>query len=205
MSPVADAPQRILDSADALFAERGFAAVSIRDVAERAGVTKALVFYHFESKAKLFAQVVERYYRRHADALAEGAKGSGTRRERLHRMLDAYLDFLEENGRYVQLVHREISAGGEAVEPIRRGLASLHGWLEQSLGDLLPASGPRSARQLFVSFSGLATAYYLYAPALEDLFGSDPLSPAAKRERRAHLHWMVDRIFDGLVEAAEAA
>lgn len=198
MARVPETRDRILDAADALFAEQGFAAVSVRDIAERAGVTKALVFYHFESKAKLFGGVVEGYYARHAEALVRGAAGGGDRREKLHRMLDAYLDFLEENRRYVALVQREIAAGSEAMAPIRKGLSSLYRWVAENLKGLAPETGPLSARQIFVSFSGLATTYYLYAPVMEEIFGEDPMSVAGRRERRDHLHWMVNRTLEGL-------
>lgn len=49
----------ILDAARMLFAKHGFRGTTIRSVAERAGVDLALVHYFFESKAKLFAAVIE--------------------------------------------------------------------------------------------------------------------------------------------------
>lgn len=50
----ADVKQAIRDSATHLFAEQGFAATGVRDIAERAGVDPALVIRHFGSKAALF-------------------------------------------------------------------------------------------------------------------------------------------------------
>lgn len=49
----------VLDSAADLFAERGPAATSIRDIAERAGVNHGLVFRHFGTKEKLVARVLD--------------------------------------------------------------------------------------------------------------------------------------------------
>ncbi|RME64538.1 MAG: TetR/AcrR family transcriptional regulator, partial [Alphaproteobacteria bacterium] len=51
---------RILDAAEALFARRGFHAVSLRDIAQKAGVQLALSHYHFGSKDDLFRAVVDR-------------------------------------------------------------------------------------------------------------------------------------------------
>lgn len=198
------ASARILQAADDLFAARGYAGVSIRDIAERAGVAKGLVFYHFGSKAELFEQILEHYYQRHAAALAAGAAEGGDRRERLHHMLDAYLDFLEENRSYVQLVQRELGTGSEATGAIRRGLGNLYGWVSEILEGLVPEAGPLAARHFFVSFSGLAITYYLYAPVMEGLFGEDPMQPARRRERRAHVHWLLDTAFDRLLAEADA-
>lgn len=49
----------ILNSAFAVFAEKGYAGASIADIAEAAGAPKSLVQYHFESKEKLFQACCE--------------------------------------------------------------------------------------------------------------------------------------------------
>src|SRR5271169_5940979 len=51
---------RLLDAAEALFAERGFYGVTTRKVANAAGVDVALIYYHFKSKSSLFDGVFER-------------------------------------------------------------------------------------------------------------------------------------------------
>lgn len=52
--------EKILDAAEALFGAQGFAAVSLRDITSRAGVTLALASYHFGTKDNLFEAVVAR-------------------------------------------------------------------------------------------------------------------------------------------------
>ena len=56
----ADTRRRILDAAELLFAERGFHAVSVRDITTAAGVDVALIHYHFGSKPLLFESVFMR-------------------------------------------------------------------------------------------------------------------------------------------------
>lgn len=51
---------KILDAAEALFGERTFDTVSLRDITQRAGVTLALASYHFGTKDGLFADIVAR-------------------------------------------------------------------------------------------------------------------------------------------------
>ncbi len=51
---------KILDAAEGLFGERGFDAVSLREITERAEVTLALASYHFGTKDQLFEDVVAR-------------------------------------------------------------------------------------------------------------------------------------------------
>lgn len=56
----ASTPQRILDAAEALFAEHSFDGVTTRDITSLAGVRLNLLSYHFGSKQKLFEQVIDR-------------------------------------------------------------------------------------------------------------------------------------------------
>ncbi len=56
----ADTKTRILDTAEVLFAERGYSATSLRDITAEAGVNLAAVNYHFGSKEALLAAVFER-------------------------------------------------------------------------------------------------------------------------------------------------
>lgn len=56
---MSDTRQRILDIATALFAERGYAATSLADIAERLGTSKAALYYHFRSKAAILEALVE--------------------------------------------------------------------------------------------------------------------------------------------------
>jgi len=196
---VKETPARILEAADELFAARGYDAVSVRDIAQRAEVNKALVFYHFENKAALFERVVESYYGAHADALAAGMPADGDLRARLHALLDSYLDFVEGNRRYFQLVQREIAEGSERLALVRHGLHLLYERVAEILGDALPDRGPLDVRQFFVDFSGLVNTYYVYAPVLDEMWRGDPLSDANRNTRREHLHWMVDTVLERLL------
>jgi AcrR family transcriptional regulator len=54
-----DARERLLDSALAVFAEKGFAQASVDEIAERAGYSKGAVYWHFDSKDDLFWSLLE--------------------------------------------------------------------------------------------------------------------------------------------------
>ncbi len=190
--------EQILTAADELFGDRGFAAVSMRDVAVLAGVNKALVFYYFGSKEELFEAVLERYYQAHREALAGAFATGGALRERLHTVLDAYVDFIVANQRYPRLVQSVVTGSPEHRPLIERNLTSLYAYVEDALAGTAPEQGPRAARHLFVTLSGAVINSFTYAPVLEPMFGSDPLSDVALSERRAHLHWLVDILLDAL-------
>jgi AcrR family transcriptional regulator len=58
--PTSDTKSTILDAAEALFSEQGFAATSMRELTQRAGVNLAAVNYHFGSKDDLIREVLRR-------------------------------------------------------------------------------------------------------------------------------------------------
>ena len=195
---------RLLAAAAALFGERGFDGVSARAVAERAGVNKALVFYYFGSMEALFGRIVDRYYEAHGAALRAAAGDDAPLATRLHRMVDAYLDFIDSNRHYPGLVQSQLTSHGSEIDAIRRSMAALYEGIAGLLAEVTPADGPLAARHFFVTFSAAVVNTFTYAPALAGIWAGDPLSVAAIAERRAHLHWLVDTLLGRLVADAAA-
>ena len=66
-----DRPQEIADAAFAAFAEKGYAATRIDDVAKRAGVSKGLTYLYYKTKEDLFKAVVRNVVVRRVDALLD--------------------------------------------------------------------------------------------------------------------------------------
>lgn len=194
-----DTATRIFDAADELFGQLGFEGVSVRDVAERAGVNKALVFYHHNSKEELFEKVLQRYYDAHHHALLEASEVDveGTR-ARLHGVIDVYLDFIDSHQRYPRLVQNLLSGPPRHLKFIQQALAPLFLWTERALEGIAPAEGPLAARHFYVTISGAVINYFTYSDALEGVWGRDMTSPEAVEERREHLHWVLDVFLDGL-------
>jgi AcrR family transcriptional regulator len=63
VTPISDTKEQIMSVAERLFAERGFAGTTLRNVVSEAGVNLAAVHYHFGSKEELFRAVVARFAR----------------------------------------------------------------------------------------------------------------------------------------------
>ncbi|WP_405137914.1 TetR/AcrR family transcriptional regulator [Nocardia sp. NBC_01388] len=61
----------LLDAAEAVFAEKGFTAATLDDIAHTAGYTKGAIYKHFTTKEDLFLAVSDRYWRRYFDTFAE--------------------------------------------------------------------------------------------------------------------------------------
>ncbi|GAA2790930.1 TetR family transcriptional regulator C-terminal domain-containing protein [Nonomuraea dietziae] len=80
----------LLKTACEVIAAQGFGHTRTLDIARAAGVSQALLFYHFETKDQLFAQALVYAARRDLDSLAKLDRAGGTPVERLRHLLRLY-------------------------------------------------------------------------------------------------------------------
>lgn len=66
-----DARTAILDAAEVLFAEQGFAATTIKQIGGKSGQNPALIYYYFDNKATLYRHILDRIF---GDIIREGAQ-----------------------------------------------------------------------------------------------------------------------------------
>src|SRR5258708_891470 len=87
--------RQVVEAGSKIFAEHAFEEISMRQIAEAAGISKPLLYHYFPSKLELFkAAVAERAGE--LQRLIEPT-GEGTPFEQLARSLDAYLGWIENN------------------------------------------------------------------------------------------------------------
>lgn len=82
----------LVEEATKLFAERGFAATSLDDVARAASVTRGAVYHHFAGKQALFSAVVEEQERLSIDRIAASMTGYDDLWESCMAGIDAFMD-----------------------------------------------------------------------------------------------------------------
>ena len=76
---VKDSTQRILDVAEALFMDRGYSAITLRDIADELGIKQASLYYHFPGgKEQIFVAMAERLFERHREGLEAALEDAGT-------------------------------------------------------------------------------------------------------------------------------
>ena len=86
---------QLIEVGGAVFAERGFEATSVEEIAKRAKVSKPIVYEHFGGKEGLYAVVVDREVEHIVRRIAE-AVATGSPRERLEAAVVAYLAYVKE-------------------------------------------------------------------------------------------------------------
>jgi len=177
-----DTRQRILDRAEALFAERGFAGTAVRDIAREAGLTPASLYNHFESKQALYEAVLERGVRPLLELLRDmpGREAPPGRDEAaIDETIDSIMAHLARHPRFPRLVQHEALTGGAYLA--RLGRSYLRPLIEQGLAAMKRETGtPWSEEELPRVISAwlfLVFGHFTLAPVLGVVFEEDPLSP----------------------------
>lgn len=80
---VASGRERIIDAAFRKFADLGYSGVSMQQIADAAGVTKATLYHHFEDKEDLFLAMMREQFGRSQERLARSVDAGATFREKL--------------------------------------------------------------------------------------------------------------------------
>lgn len=110
----------ILAAAERVFARAGLAGARTDLIAAQAGVNKALLYYYFQSKEKLYQAVLEdlfeQFNRQALQVLAE----PGSAREVLLRYVSLHFDFISARRRHAPLFQQFVSAGGKFSEGLVR-------------------------------------------------------------------------------------
>lgn len=98
--------EKILRAASELFAERGYAATSVREIASMAGCTKPALYYYFQGKEALFLETLRFESDWVAETMAEVVNVDQPMRDRLIGGMQLFLDQLSSNARGMRLLMR---------------------------------------------------------------------------------------------------
>jgi len=105
--------EQLLDVGRALFAEKGFEATSIEEIASRAGVSKPVVYEHFGGKEGLYAVVVDREMSDLLDRLTE-ALSAAHPRMLVEKAALALLTYIEEQTDGFRILSRDSPVAGSS-------------------------------------------------------------------------------------------
>lgn len=146
-----DAVDRILTAAEACFREAGYTGVSLREIAERAGISKSSVLYHFESKDHVFAELQLRVYRRLASNVTESVgSAGGAAADRARIALDSLIGAVRQGNDltvHAMLGARALTNPDDAPH-VRRMRRELRALLQGTLHEIFAVDGEPMPREL---------------------------------------------------------
>lgn len=167
---------QLLETARALFAERGFYGVSIAQIADELGLTKQALLHHFASKEKLYGEVLKGISDELAAARRRALSDDDDARVQLRRFLVGMMARSREEKERARLLMREL------LDNTRRADTAGAWYLKPLLDDLIAmvkalprwnSASDAEALALVYQLIGAANYYAISEPTLRGIFGDD--------------------------------
>ena len=169
--PKAERKAQMLDVAEVVFAEQGYLAASMDEIAERVGVSKPMLYEYFGSKEGLFLACVERARGRLFEEIASAVRGAGDAEGALRAGVEAFLSFADQQRATWTVLFGEGGSFGQAAASIRAEQAGL---IAQLLREAVAWPGEPDAEHLDALahiFVGAAEAIAFWAVDHPDVSG----------------------------------
>lgn len=191
--------ERILDAAEDLFAEKGYAATSLGDVADRVGIRSPSLYNHFRNKEALYEAVLERLLLEFSRPLQEMVELEELSQERVLQWLNTIVRQHHSNPNLARLLqHAALSGGPHTNEIIERLFSPMFQTPEQAQveGDYFGQLSHMGLQPWAVmAFNNLVMSYITMAPMYRDLLGQDPFSEEALDKQLALINTLLKAVF----------
>lgn len=183
----------ILKSALEEFAQEGVTGARTDEIARRAGVNKALLYYYFKDKEGLYAAALEQVFSGlHARVSIVFDDGTLPPKQRLLKYVEAHFDYIASSPWYPRLVQREFMRGsGKTLSPVANRILERYGKPIYSKLAALIREGVETGDfravdplQTLTSILGTIVFYFISLPAQQVMAPGDPASPERIAMRR---------------------
>jgi AcrR family transcriptional regulator len=186
---------RILAAAEEVFAARGFAGASTREIAARAGVNISSLHYHWASKETLYLAVFRNVFDHITELLGKAVQGVQAaqldRREAVDRVMAEAFDYFADHPNVTRLLVRRIVEDQEGDAGLERDVlepawSMFDAWL--GLGVSRP---PGESRLFMLSLYSVVLVYLLDSQAYQGLLGGSVRESPLREQVRAHVLHLV--------------
>lgn len=183
----------ILAAAARLFARDGYAAISMRDLAEEIGITPAALYHHFPDKEALYCGVLEFVFAEKAMTSSALLQGDEAPEVRLERFIAWLVDMFSSDEISTRLLHRELLDGNDERLRFlaREVIEAPYREIEKLMRQLAPE---RDADLLGISVVSLVLGHYELLPMFKHLTGRKD----NKKERAKLVAHVKELVFRGL-------
>jgi AcrR family transcriptional regulator len=179
--PAGESRARLFAAAATEFAARGFAGASVDRIADAAGVNKAMLYYHFDSKAGLYGEILRDMFGAVASRVEAATPPGADPADHIRAMVEAIAREAEARPHFPAIWLREIAEGGTHVD---KGTLQVIAGILQRLASVVQAGVAagrfRPVSPLLVQFGivGPLLMFLATAPIRRKAPVRMPLSPA---------------------------
>ena len=196
--------EKILDAAMDIFLDKGLYGAKMQEIADKAGINKAMLHYYFRSKDKLYAHVFEKVFSGLFGQLHYVFATNDPFKVKVTNFVNSYIDLIKQNPRIPSFIIREIGEGGETAAMVLNKITT-----EQK--NVLPLTFIQSVRmaiqnkeirnldprQLVVTILGACVFFFVAEPIINVFLEKDTnYDRSIFLEERKNA--IIDTIFNGI-------
>lgn len=188
---------KLLDTAELLFAQQGYDATSLRDIAAAANIQQPGLYKYFESKDALYRCVLQRALQPLADEI-EATIGRSPQEASFRALAGTLVDVLTQHPHVAKLLIRSLLSPPSQRDEI--GMA----WVERltDYGRTVTRAAefdlpPEELILHIIAIFNLMFGYFWAAPLINKFSGADPLSPAMVERQKLMLNRFIAAIEQG--------
>ena len=153
--------ERIVAAARDEFTEHGYSGARVDSIAERAGVNKALLYYHIGGKAALYERVLHDTLGRATENLAEIVQSAPTPEEKLKTYIRTLLGTIRNNPQIPSIIMQELASGARNLpDLVARDFARMFDLITSILEEGVKAGVFRDAAPVLVHFMVVGPAIF---------------------------------------------
>lgn len=184
--------EKILAKAQEVFVEKGFAGARMQEIADRAGVNKAMLHYYFRNKGNLYAEVIITSLGKLLAEIRPAFDDSDfTDEERLRSFVTGYVDFLSANPDVLRLLVQDMLSENSKLPHLfetafkRVGVSGVFPMVAVLENGIERGTfRPLSIQHTLISIIGMSLFYFIGKPIVDRVLEVDDLDTAAFLEAR---------------------
>jgi AcrR family transcriptional regulator len=104
---------KVIEAAIKIFSDKGYDRASMREIAQAAGLTKPMIYYHFKNKQDLYRHLLAMHMEPFCAHLQEILYTREDLKEILCKIIDLYEETFRTNPGMFQVIQREVTGGGQ--------------------------------------------------------------------------------------------
>jgi len=141
---LSETENRILDAAKKVFIQKGFYGATMQEIADVAGINKALLHYYFRKKEILFKTIFQQAFSEFVPNIQEVISSDKSLRQKIKLFVDSYLDLLMNNPYLPIFILNELSQRPEKLIAIIKSMGLNPSLIIKNLGKSLQEAGIKS-------------------------------------------------------------
>jgi len=186
----AGSADKILAAARTEFAEHGLAGARVDRIAERSGVNKAMIYYHFDSKDKLYQEVINLVLSGIADFIDRASTEADDPVEMLEKISGFYQDMFLDVAEFRPIFLRELAEGGGRLKESFASILSEKG-IQLKMKAIIDR-GKRAGMfrnvdsvHAVISFIGMNIFYLIAAPVVNQMWEIKDAEKFVQKRKKA--------------------